>query len=61
MNEMKPLTMKNPSHPGKLIEADLEELDLSVAQAAKGLDVTRQQLDRVTSGECGVTPDVNTP
>lgn len=53
--------MKNPSHPGKLIEADLEELDLSVAQAAKGLDVTRQQLDRVTSGECGVTPDVNTP
>ncbi len=55
---MKPLTMKNPSHPGKLIEADLEELGLSVAQAAKGIGVTRQQLYRVISGDCGVTPEM---
>ena len=55
---MKPLTMKNPSHPGKLIEADLEELGLSVAKAAKGIGVTRQQLYRVISGDCGVTPEM---
>lgn len=50
--------MKNPSHPGKLIEADLEELGLSVAQAAKGIGVTRQQLYRVINGDCGVTPEM---
>lgn len=55
---MKPLIMKNPPHPGKLIEADLEELGLSVAQAAKGIGVTRQQLYRVISGECGITPEM---
>lgn len=55
---MKPLKMKNPPHPGKLIEADLEELGLSVAEAAKGIGVTRQQLYRVISGDCGVTPEM---
>lgn len=55
---MKALKMKNPSHPGKLIEADLEELGLSGAQAAKGIGITRQQLYRVISGNCGVTPEM---
>lgn len=55
---MRPLQMKNPSHPGKLIEADLEELGLSVAKAAKRIGVSRQQLYRVISGDCGVTPEM---
>jgi plasmid maintenance system antidote protein VapI len=34
--------MKNPVHPGELVKANLEELGLSVAAAAKALGVTRQ-------------------
>ena len=50
--------MKNPPHPGRLIKSNLEELGLSVAEAAKGLGVTRQQLYRVINGECAVTPEM---
>jgi addiction module HigA family antidote len=52
------MPMKSPSHPGRLIKADLEELGLSVAEAAKGLDVTRQQLYRVINCESAISPDM---
>lgn len=50
--------MKNPVHPGKLVEANLEELGLSVAEAAKAMKVTRQQLYNVTRGKSAVSPDM---
>ena len=46
-------TMKNPAHPGALIKDDIEALGLSVAEAAAGLGVTRQQLYRVHQGGLG--------
>ena len=49
--------MKNPVHPGELVKANLEELGLSVAAAAKALGVTRQQLYNVIGGKSAVTPD----
>lgn len=52
------MPMKNPCHPGRLVKADLEEMGLTVADAAKGLGVTRQQLYRVISGECAITPEM---
>ena len=52
------MAMKNPSHPGALLKDDLEALGLSVAEAAKGLGVTRQQLYRVLNGTSSVTPDM---
>ncbi|MER2520358.1 MAG: HigA family addiction module antitoxin [Bdellovibrionales bacterium] len=52
------MPMKNPAHPGTLIKDDLDALGYSVAQAAKALGVTRQQLHRVVSGRCAVTPDM---
>lgn len=52
------MMMKNPVHPGKLIEANLEELGLSVAEAAKGMKVTRQQLYNVMRGKSAVSPDM---
>ncbi len=52
------MPMKSPSHPGRMIKAELEELGLSVAEAADGLGVTRQQLYRVISGESAVSPDM---
>jgi addiction module HigA family antidote len=52
------MSMKNPSHPGRLIKEDLNALGLSVATAAEGLGVTRQQLYRVIKGGSGVTPEM---
>jgi len=48
--------MKNPVHPGALAKANLEELKLSVAEAAKTMGITRQQLYNVTQGRSAVTP-----
>lgn len=52
------MPMKNPAHPGILLKDDLDELGLSVAEAAKGLGVTRQQLYNVISGRSGITPEM---
>jgi len=50
--------MKNPSHPGELVRSNLEELGISVAEAAKALKVTRQQLYKVINCESGVSPEM---
>ena len=52
------MPMKNPPHPGAGLKDDIEALGLSVAEAAKGLGVTRQQLYRVINGECAITPEM---
>ena len=52
------MSMKNPAHPGGLIRDNIDDLGLSVAEAAEGLGVTRQQLYRVINGTHGVTPDM---
>jgi addiction module HigA family antidote len=53
------MPMKNPVHPGELVRANLDELELSVAKAAKALGVTRQQLYNVISGKSAVTPEMS--
>lgn len=50
--------MKNPAHPGLLVKERLEDLGLSVAEAARGLGITRQQLHNVIAGRSGVTPEM---
>lgn len=52
------MRMKNPSHPGAIVKDSIEYLGLSVAEAARGLGITRQQLYRVIRGESGISPDV---
>jgi addiction module HigA family antidote len=50
--------MKNPPHPGRLLRADIEALGLSVAEAAEGLGVTRQQVYNVLNGKSAITPEM---
>lgn len=50
--------MKNPVHPGELIADALEELGLPVAEAAKGLGVSRQQLHNVIAGRSAVSAEM---
>lgn len=50
--------MKNPAHPGRLLKQDIEDLGVTVADAAESLGVTRQQLYRVLNGTCAVSPEM---
>jgi addiction module HigA family antidote len=50
------MPMKSPVHPGALAKANLDELRLSVAQAAKTMKITRQQFHNVVQGRRAVTP-----
>ena len=52
------MPMKNPCHPGTLIKADIDELGLSIVEAAKGLGISRQQLHSVIAGRASVTPEM---
>jgi addiction module HigA family antidote len=52
------MPMKNPPHPGAGLKDEFEALGLTVAEAAKGLGVTRQQLYRVMNGDCAITPEM---
>lgn len=52
------MAMKNPSHPGKLIKADIDELGLSMVEAARGLGISRQQLHSIIAGRASVTPEM---
>ncbi|MHB1103296.1 MAG: HigA family addiction module antitoxin [Devosia sp.] len=52
------MRMKTPSHPGAIVKDSVEYLGLSVAEAARGLGITRQQLYRIIRGESGISPDV---
>lgn len=50
--------MKNPAHPGMLLRDDIETLGLTVAEAAKGIGVTRQQLYNVINGKSAISPEM---
>jgi addiction module HigA family antidote len=50
--------MKNPAHPGELIGETLDELGVSITEAAKVLGITRQQLHNLISGRSGITAEM---
>ncbi len=50
--------MKNPIHPGELVQDNLSDLGLSVAEAASGLGITRRQLDNVIAGRSALSPEM---
>ena len=53
------MPMHNPPHPGGIVKRQcLEPLELSVAQAAEGLGVSRQLLSDVVSEKTGISVDM---
>ena len=52
------MEMKKPPHPGGLISDNLDELGLTVVDAAKRLDLSRQQLHNLISGRSAITPEM---
>jgi antitoxin HigA-1 len=52
------MKMKNPPHPGELIGDTLEQLKVSIVEAARCLGITRQQLHNLIAGRSGITPEM---
>jgi addiction module HigA family antidote len=52
------LSMKNPAHPGELIRETLNELGVSISEAARVLGISRQQLHNLIAGRSGVTAEM---
>jgi addiction module HigA family antidote len=52
------LRMKNPAHPGELIRETLDELGVSISDAANALGVTRQQLHNVVAARSDLTTEM---
>ncbi len=52
------MQMKNPPHPGELIDDTLHELGWTIDDAATGLGLSLQQLHNIISGRSAVTPEL---
>ena len=52
------MQMKNPPRPGELIGDSLDELGVTVVDAAKALGVSRQQLHNLIAGRSAITPEM---
>lgn len=52
-------SMHSPPHPGEILkELYLEPLNLSVTEAAEGLQVARKTLSMLINGHAGVSPEM---
>ena len=52
-------TVEESEHPGALLRVYvLPALNLSVSQAARDLEITRQMLHRILAGAAGLTPEM---
>lgn len=53
------MPIKNPVHPGHVVRYDcLEPLGLSITDAAKALQVTRQALNNIVNAKSGISPEM---
>ena len=52
------MPMKNPAHPGRIVKGSMEELGLSITDAAKVLGVTRPTISKLINGHSSVSPEM---
>jgi antitoxin HigA-1 len=52
------MPMRTPPHPGRSLRDDLEALGLSVADVARGLGVTRQQLYKIINSQSAISSEM---
>jgi addiction module HigA family antidote len=52
------MAMKKPVHPGRIVRGAIEELDVSVTDAARALRVARPTLSNLLNGKAGVSPEM---
>ncbi len=55
----KPMTMKNPPHPGVVVLQEcIEPTGLTITDAARALGVTRNTLSELVNGKRGISPEM---
>lgn len=55
----RPMTMKNPPHPGLVVLREcIEPLGLTITDAAEALGVTRNTLSELVNGKRGISPEM---
>ena len=55
----RPMTMKNPPHPGGVVLRQcIEPLDLTITDAAEALGVTRNTLSELVNAKRGISPEM---
>ena len=52
------MTMKEPVHPGRIVRGAIEDLDLTVTDAARVLNVARPTLSSLINGKAGISPEM---
>ena len=53
------MRMYNPPHPGEILRDALEGLNMTVTDFATHLGVARSTINRVLSGQAGISPDMS--
>jgi addiction module HigA family antidote len=57
--ESRPMTMKNPPHPGLVVLQEcIEPSGLTIKDAAAALGVTRNTLSELVNGKRGISPEM---
>lgn len=51
-------TNRAPTHPGRVVAMELTELELSVTEAARRLDVSRRTLSELVNARRAVSPEM---
>ena len=52
------MPMKAPVHPGRMVKGAIDDLGLSVTDAAVALNVARPTLSNPINGHAGVSPEM---
>lgn len=52
------MTAKNPTHPSVSIQAGLDEMGWSINEFADKLGVSRNSIEQLMHGRCGISPSV---
>ena len=52
------MAMKQPVHPGRIVRGAIEDLDVSVTDAARALRVSRPTPSNLLNGRAGVSPEM---
>jgi antitoxin HigA-1 len=55
----RPMTMKNPPHPGPVVLQEcVQPMGLTITDAAEALGVTRNTLSELVNGKRGISPEM---
>ncbi len=52
------MPMKNPVHPGRIVKGSLDELGLTITEAATVLGVTRPTVSKLVNGHAAISPEM---